>query len=174
MKDLDCAIVEWGILLAAIPHGRGRHNFYVSPADQIEASRYLFSSQPPWGWSIAMIKISMALMFLRIKRTPGWQRFLFGMICLQIVTAVVTNCAQFLQCRSLTALWGLKTANVQCWPVQGAQASIYINSLIGICTDITFSLLPITFIRKLSPHSGRRLCCAALWASVSLQALRRL
>jgi hypothetical protein len=103
----------------------------------------------------------MALMFLRIKRTPGWQRFLFGMIGLQVATAIAANCAQFLQCRPLAALWDPKTPNVKCWPIQGAQASIYINSVIGICTDVVFSLLPITFIRKLERPFWEKvvLCC---------------
>ncbi|KAH8665066.1 hypothetical protein BGZ60DRAFT_432314 [Tricladium varicosporioides] len=146
---LICALVEWTILMGSVAHGLGRHNFYVSDAETMEASRLLFISQPPWAWSIAMIKISMAFMLLRIKTSKPWKTFLYSMIGLQIATAVAANCAQFLQCRPLAALWDPNTPNVKCWAPKSAQLSIYLNSAIGISTDLIFSLLPITFIRKL-------------------------
>ncbi|KAF4629092.1 hypothetical protein G7Y89_g9060 [Cudoniella acicularis] len=159
---LVCALVEWGILMSSVSHGLGRHNFYVSPDEQIQASRLLFISQPPWAWSIAMIKISMACMLLRIKTTKPWKIFLYSMIGLQIATAVAANCAQFLQCRPLAALWDPNTPDVKCWDVKSSQLSIYLNSAIGICTDLTFSFLPISFIRKLERPFWEKVVIASL------------
>lgn len=147
--------------MASVSYGLGRHNFYISPADQEIAARLLFICQPPWAWSIALVKISIAFMLLRFKRTTRWKIFLYAMIGLQVIVAICSNCAQFLMCRPLAAQWNPHTPNIKCWPAKAVEATVYTNSIIGILTDLTFSILPITIIRHLNRPLWERtiICC---------------
>ncbi|KAN0109980.1 hypothetical protein V8E51_006367 [Hyaloscypha variabilis] len=110
---------------------------------------------------LGLVKSSMAFMFLRFKRTTRWKIFLYSMIGLQIVVVICVNCAQFLMCRPLAAQWNPHTPNVKCWPTKAIEASVYITSSIGILTDLTFSILPITIIRHLNRPFWERtvICC---------------
>ncbi|KAF4636970.1 hypothetical protein G7Y89_g1117 [Cudoniella acicularis] len=156
-----CGLVEFGILMSSIPYGFGRHLYYLQEPDAISAARLLFISQPPWAWTLSLIKISMACMFLRINRSKKWLMSMWPMILLQLVAAAVCNTAQFLQCVPLQALWDPNTPNVKCWAPSSIDASIYINAGMNISTDIIFSLLPITFIRKLDRPFWEKfvICC---------------
>jgi hypothetical protein len=147
--------------MASVAYGLGRHNYYVSPADQEIAARLLFIGQPPWAWSIALVKSSMAFMFLRFKRTTRWKIFLYSMIGVQVIVVICVNCAQFLMCRPLAAQWNPNTPNIKCWPTAAVEASVYITSIIGILTDLTFSILPITIVRHLNRPRWERtvICC---------------
>lgn len=147
--------------MASVSYGLGRHNFYISPADQEIAARLLFIGQPPWAWSVALVKMSMAFMFLRFKRTTRWKIFLYAMIGLQVVVAICINCAQFLMCRPLAGQWNPHTPNIKLWPPKVIEASVYITSAVGIVTDLTFSILPITIIRHLNRPLWERtvICC---------------
>lgn len=139
--------------MSSVVYGLGRHNFYLTAENRERANHFLFMGQPPWAWSIALIKSSMALMLLRFKHSRKWKIFLYFMIGLQLAIAIGVNCSQFLMCRPLTALWDPATLNVRCWSPPAIEASVYTSAVLGILTDFTFAILPITFIR----HLNRRL-----------------
>ncbi|RDL40551.1 uncharacterized protein BP5553_00530 [Venustampulla echinocandica] len=143
------AISQWGILLACIPLGLGRHNYYVSFEDGKAAGRLLLMSQIPWGWAIALAKISIACMLLRIKQDRKWQIALYTMIAIQLSTAILANVVQLSQCSPLSATWDPTTPGAKCWPITTAQTTVYVIAGIGIVTDITFALLPISFLWKI-------------------------
>lgn len=144
-----CALISWVTMLVSIRYGAGHHNFYVSADDQAAAARVIFIGEAPWAWAMAMIKISLAFMFLRIKRTKAWRIFLYVMIAIQIGAAVFANCAIVLQCRPTEAIWNQDIPNAKCWSLTTAQNTIYFSAALSISTDLTFSILPITFVRKL-------------------------
>src|SRR5438132_480198 len=41
-------LASWSIMLASVRYGVARHNYYVSPEDQILGEKFLFISQPPY------------------------------------------------------------------------------------------------------------------------------
>ncbi|KAF2181532.1 hypothetical protein K469DRAFT_588865 [Zopfia rhizophila CBS 207.26] len=142
--------IQMGLLIPRVNYGLGHHNYYIPPENRKEAMRLLFITQLLWIWAIAMCKISVAFMFLRIKREKRWLIFLYLSILLQVATAIASNVAQFVRCQPVAAQWDPTIAGAKCWGLTGTQANVYVNSAIVIVTDFIFSCLPITFIRKIN------------------------
>jgi hypothetical protein len=141
-------ITQFGIFLAAVPYGVGRHNFYIDPDDQINASRLLFFSQLPWGWSVAFGKISIALLLLRLKTGVGWRIFLYAMMAVQLASAVHANTMQLVSCRPISAAWRPEP-QAKCLSVQIIHDSIYVQGSVAVLTDFIFALIPLTFISNI-------------------------
>jgi hypothetical protein len=147
--------------MCSVAYGFGHHSFYITAENLELANRFLFMGRPPWAWSVALVKISMALMLLRFKHSTRWRIFLYSMIGLQVAIAIGVNCSQFLMCRPLAALWDPATPNVRCWTPIATEASVCTSAVLGILTDVTFATLPITFIRHLNRRLWERalICC---------------
>ena len=141
-------MVEWILLLISTTYGLGRHNYYVPAADEMQAEKFLFISQPSFPWAMAFTKISIACMLLRIHRSTSWVTFLYIMIVVQVLWAVTANVFQFSLCKPLAAIWDHSIKNPKCIPKEG-QISIYVTAAITILTDVIFSLLPLTFIVRI-------------------------
>jgi hypothetical protein len=133
-------------MLISIRYGAGHHDLYVSVDNQSAAARLIFMGEAPWAWGMAMVKISLAFMFLRIKHTKSWRIFLYFMIAVQVAGAIFANCAIFLHCHPMAAIWEHDVPNAKCWNLATA---IYFSAALSISTDLVFSILPITFVRKL-------------------------
>lgn len=144
------AIIEWSLFLAAVQHGAGRHNYYISKPEQIPAQHLLFASTVPWSVSMMFIKISIACMLLRIKQTRPWIIFLWTMIAIQIASCIASLVFQLVQCIPLAAIWDPERyPNAVCAKRESAFISIYVNSAIAITTDLIFAVVPISFITKM-------------------------
>ncbi|KAF2465221.1 uncharacterized protein BDR25DRAFT_91667 [Lindgomyces ingoldianus] len=160
---LILALIEWSLFTASVSYGAGRHNYYVPADKQIPAQHLLFSSTVPWAASMMFIKISIACMLLRIKRTRPWIIFLWTMIAIQIASCVASLVFQLVQCRPLAVIWNPAAhPNAVCTKPESAFISIYVNSSIAIATDLTFAVLPITFIRKMNRPLREKLVLSIL------------
>ena len=156
--------LQWAFILAAIPHGYGRHDFYVNPEDRKEAGLLLFASQMPWSWGVGLSKISIAFMLLRIKHTVRWKIFLYTMIIIQIVSAISANIVQFSICRPLSSIWNPFVQRDDCWPRHVAQICIIVNGVVAIVTDIIFTFVPLTFIYRIKRPLREKIVVSFLMA----------
>ena len=141
--------MQWALVLAAIPHGYGRHDFYVPPEERNKAGLVLYSSQVPWSWGVGLSKISIAFMLLRIKHSLRWKTFLYAMIIIQAASAISANIVQFSACRPLAAMWDPLISKGNCWPHQAFWICILVNGIIAIVTDVIFTCIPVSFIYKI-------------------------
>ncbi|KAH8731748.1 hypothetical protein GQ44DRAFT_755145 [Phaeosphaeriaceae sp. PMI808] len=152
------AILQFAVQCAACFHGFGRRTPFVSLANRTAGLRLVFVAQAIWYWSITLTKVSVALLLLRLKPGRRWKSFLYSMIVLVILTGVMQTCFLFLQCRPFSVYWdrslSAKGITVKCISVTFINGNIYANSTVNITTDLIFSFIPITFIRKL--HRPRR------------------
>jgi hypothetical protein len=55
--------------MSSVAYGLGRPNLYITAENLELANRFLFIGQPPWAWSVELVKCSMALMLLRFKHS---------------------------------------------------------------------------------------------------------
>lgn len=147
---------QFALVLSAIPYGVGRHNVYVDPRDQRQASKLLFLSQFPWGWSVAFGKISIALLLLRLKPGKHWHIFLYTMAAIQLGYAACATLMPLLRCRPISAAWDYKTEIRQCLPVGAVHAAIYTNGAVAVITDIIFALIPFTFLNSIRARLPER------------------
>jgi hypothetical protein len=128
-------------LLVAVHYGVGRHNYYV-PDDQEElAQKWLFLSQPPFPWSLAFSKVSIAWMLIRIQRDERWWTWsMYMLMTVSVGVAIVSNVFQLSMCKPISAIWDHSTPGAVCTDLHVAQRSIYITSALTIATDFALSL----------------------------------
>ena len=92
----------------------------------------LHVSFPIWPlsiWGVIFVKISVALMLLRIKQTKTWRIGMAALIGSLVVVGIVATILQILQCRPIQAYWDF-TIEAHCMSPKFIHASSYIyNSL---------------------------------------------
>jgi hypothetical protein len=138
------------LLLMTVPYtfGLDPNAFFLSNAQV--AFKYAIIAQPLWAWSMATIKISFALMLLRIEQIVGWRRFLWVMIILQVVIGVYNTIGILLQCIPIYKAWDLIGAVPgSCWSKEAQSTSTIVVAVFNIITDFIFAALPINFLRKI-------------------------
>jgi len=100
-------------------------------------------------WALALIKTSIAVMLLRLQQTIVWRRFLYGIIAVQITTAIYLTIMHLTRCIPLNSLWNPLLAEKRCWNDQAFRVSLTITSVIVIVTDVIYALIPLTFLRNM-------------------------
>lgn len=162
---------------ASCYYGIGRHSYYVSAEHAKTANYYSFVGQPICIWSLGFAKMSMACMLLRIKHTKTWMYGLYALILLVVLAGVISNIAEFIQCRPLAAMWDVAVAmkpTTKCIDAAVIQKIAYATtggffSLSGrfhcpgdeflltwggtamnILSDIVLSLMPISFLKNMN------------------------
>lgn len=138
------------ILLLTVPWLFDRDPASMTLADGQDSNFYGIIAQPIWAWSMALIKISVAVMLLRLEQERCWRRFLWAMIGLQVLLGIYNNCSQLLQCIPIEATWHFTDLeDAKCWSASTIRINIICVSTINITTDVIFALVPITFLRKI-------------------------
>ncbi|KAF2021145.1 hypothetical protein BU24DRAFT_404190 [Aaosphaeria arxii CBS 175.79] len=179
------AIANYIITSAAVISGLGRRQRFVSFARRRTAMELIFIGQVVWYWSILLVKISVACLLLRVKRSSRpWRIGLYSLITLLVGATIVQTCFQFLQCRPFQVYWDPREnrkGRVECFDRSIINGNIVAFSSLQVATDLLYSFIPITFIRKL--HLPRRekvfMCvlmglglfasCAAIIRTMTLQ-----
>jgi hypothetical protein len=148
------------IVCLACAHGFGQRKEYVSAASRLEAMRLVFICQALWNFAIGLVKISVALLLLRIKQTRNWRLFLYCTIVLLFLTTITSTLFQFLQCRPFSIYWDpsiFLTRKVECVSPEVINGSIVAASAVHVSTDLILSFIPISFIRKLHRPRGEKI-----------------
>ncbi|KAF2399305.1 hypothetical protein EJ06DRAFT_522802 [Trichodelitschia bisporula] len=160
------AMATWGCSTALIMFTGGKHVEYVDLDKMMRAARLGFAIMPLWIWSVTMVKISVCLMLLRIKRERMWQRGLLGLIGVLLVIAVAGMVSQLLQCRPLRANWNiyLKLEGGHCWDNSVLETVTYVLSALFGTTDLVCAFLPLFFIRQLNRPLREKIVLALLMA----------
>jgi hypothetical protein len=125
--------------------------------------KYASIAQPIWAWSMVFIKVSFALMLLRIEQAKLLRRFLFFMIGLQITLGIYNTLAIVLQCVPVRKAWDLLgVVPGTCWSRRALSISSISVSVIHILTDFLLAALPISFLRKIQRPVRERVLVGAL------------
>ncbi|KAF2865737.1 hypothetical protein BDV95DRAFT_506428 [Massariosphaeria phaeospora] len=160
------ALGQYALLAAAVVYGLGRHARFVSFQRRRTSLELIFISQVFWYWSITLVKLSVACLLLRVKRTHRWKVFLYAIMTLLVLAAIVQTCFQFLQCRPFAVYWDprvFRVVQVQCFRRSVINANIVLFSSFQVALDVVFSFVPITFIRKLNrPRREKIFMCVLM------------
>ncbi|KAK4158725.1 hypothetical protein QBC43DRAFT_273835 [Cladorrhinum sp. PSN259] len=159
---LIATTVQLGISLSAARYGFGRHNFYISAEDQVKASKLIFLGQFPSFWAVALGKIAIAFLLMRLKTGRAWHIFLYSMCAVQVGTATVATVMPLVRCRPVSVAWQYKTDVQDCWPIHYITIAIYVRSAIGIISDVIFALIPLTFLGNIRRSLRERMLVAFL------------
>jgi hypothetical protein len=156
-------VVNTSLLLAAMPYAftHQPNAFFLS--DSQAAFQKASIAQPIWAWSMVFVKVSFALMLLRISPSKPLRHFLWGMVILQFTLGVYNTLATLLQCVPVRKAWDLlNTVPGHCWSKYAVRISSISVSVIHVLTDFTLALLPISFLRHIQRPLRERVIVGAL------------
>jgi len=125
-----CSLISFGVNIAAVTYGAGRHAAYIFPPSKITTGlRLNFITQPLLLSGVTLVKVSIGFFLLRIApnnwyRRPiiGTNTFLLGITTFFVITL-------FVQCRPLAAVWDLSLRpTATCWEPGVLRNLAYANS----------------------------------------------
>lgn len=146
-------MAKYILVCIACAYGFGRRAKFVPQENRSNSLRLIFICQVIWYWSITLVKLSVALLLVRLKTTRGWRIFLFSIMGVLILNATLATFFQFLQCQPFSVYWdpsAFKNGDVKCIPRGAITGNIIAGSAVHVSTDLIFSFMPVTFIRKLN------------------------
>ncbi|KAH7396244.1 hypothetical protein BKA66DRAFT_509308 [Pyrenochaeta sp. MPI-SDFR-AT-0127] len=146
-------MAKYFLVCVACAYGFGRRAKFVPLENRSKSLRLIFICQVLWFWSITLVKLSVALLLVRLKPTRCWRIFLFSIMGVLILNAIMATCFQFLQCRPFSLYWDpsvFRKGGIECVPRSAITGNIIAGSAVHVSTDLIFSFMPITFIRKLT------------------------
>lgn len=122
--------------------------------------RLLVIAQLIWSLTLAMCKMSVAILLLRLRQGRRWKILLYLLVLLILAGTAATYISAFFQCRPIAALWDPLIPGAKCWKPKYVQARFFMVNISVIITDVTFSVAPVTFIRQLNrPLHERIVLC---------------
>ncbi|KAF2655007.1 hypothetical protein K491DRAFT_704878 [Lophiostoma macrostomum CBS 122681] len=158
-------LVDSVLLLNTVPFVFGSDPSKVTLADVQDSFRYATISEPIWAWAMCAIKVSVALMLLRLETGINMRRFLWANIAIQITLGIYNMIMQLIQCVPLAGAWDLLgTLNAKCWSADMIRTNLICVSSINIASDFLFALLPINFLRKVQRPLRERAIIGCLMA----------
>jgi hypothetical protein len=80
-----------------------------------------------WVWALNVIRISVALMLLRLKDSLPWKVTLWGIVAIQSAMLVVGTTMHLVMCRPISARWA-PTPSAVCIPNPSFMAYGYVYS----------------------------------------------
>lgn len=108
-------IIAFSSVLSVYAHkGGAAHRFDLQPAQVPQLTELNFVSQAFQVMSVAMGKVSVALLIYRLQPPTQWRTWLLGFLSTSsLIIAVLVIIIFFVQCRPTSALWRPGTGT--CW-----------------------------------------------------------
>jgi hypothetical protein len=119
------SIINWALLTDGLVSTGGRHVMYVSMPALSKYIRVGFYSQLILVWVMTWIKVSVALLFLRIEQSKSWRIGIWSLIGVVFSVAIAATIYQLLQCRPISANWDILGQNKDCWKPDQLKNIIY-------------------------------------------------
>lgn len=100
MAILGCALET-----VSVRFGFGRHEFYLTSEQIVQATKYNMVAIPPNLFSSAMAKISVCLFLTHLKQDRMTGYFLYTMAVILFTFSTATSILLLTQCQPVQALW---------------------------------------------------------------------
>ncbi|KAM7203310.1 hypothetical protein V8F33_002301 [Rhypophila sp. PSN 637] len=158
---LALTISWYGVDVAMYHHGRGLEG---AVPDAWTMGPLIVADGVLWVWGLCIIRISVALLLLRLKESRWWKSVLWTVIGVQICMLIVGTTMHLVMCRPLSARWA-PTPTANCIAPPKFMIYGYVYSAFTIASDLTLSLLPITFIHSLTRPVHEKVLISCLMAA---------
>ena len=143
--------IDSTLLLNTVPFVFGGDPSKVTLGDVEHSFKFATIAEPFWAWAMCSIKVSVALMLLRLESGVKLRRFLWINIAIQILLALYNMFQQLFQCVPLEGAWDLLgQLGAKCWSEDAIRINLICVSSINIATDFLFAMMPINFLRKVN------------------------
>ncbi|KAH8590786.1 hypothetical protein B0O99DRAFT_579764 [Bisporella sp. PMI_857] len=155
------AIARTGLQAASVHHGNGRHVQYLSGQQYRWIVMSSLFTQLLLFPTICLLKVSICLLLLRIKDTPGVKIIIYVIIGGLALTNGVPEFVLLAECRPFKAYWEPKSG--KCWDARVRIYSIYIQVGYSVITDLICSLMPVFVVYNLKiPIREKILICSLM------------
>ncbi|KAF2751800.1 hypothetical protein M011DRAFT_522742 [Sporormia fimetaria CBS 119925] len=121
---------------------------------------------PFWGWATGLVKISIGVMLLRFQQNRRLRGLTWAMIALNIALILLVGVVSLFSCVPYAANWDMQKTlkGSKCWGRAANRAIIYTPAVCNTLTDVVFSLMPLTFLRKIRRPTGEKVVIGGLMA----------
>jgi len=160
------SLIQWALNAASVSHGYGRHVVHLSPEQISRINQYQFFSFIPWAFALPCVKISIACLLFRLKRTTlRWRIFLFSMIAIQFGVCITSVTFTLRLVSPIRAWWDpAAIPEAKFLPIRAVNIELYTQAGVNITTDLLFALLPIAFISRMNQPLRTRIVICFLMA----------
>ncbi|DAA78147.1 TPA_exp: Integral membrane protein [Trichophyton benhamiae CBS 112371] len=161
---LACAVVNAAMVTTSIAHGTGRHQFYLTKEQAMQADKYNWISQGFHVASTNWAKVSIMLFLLRIigHATRQAPYFYGGMVFLSVVNFVCIFTI-YGQCMPVESLWD-HSIKGKCWNPRIQRDFAFFTGAVSAASDLALAIYPVRLISKLQMPFRVKLGLAAIFA----------
>ncbi|KAF3480616.1 uncharacterized protein GIQ15_05963 [Arthroderma uncinatum] len=162
---LACAVVNAAMVTTSIAHGTGRHQYYLTKEEAMQADKYNWISQGFHVASTNWAKVSIMLFLLRIigqAKSRQAPYFYGGMIFLSVVNFVCIYTI-YGQCMPVQSLWD-HTIKGKCWNPRIQRDFAFFTGAVSAASDLALAIYPICLISSLQMPLRVKLALATIFA----------
>jgi len=141
--------VTLGLTAAAVSHGLGRHDIYVTPEEFENIWKLEFSVFVIALWPSTLARISIAFMLLRIVPSVAWKVVLWGLVVVQVGDLIAADVIQLLECQPIQAMWS-QVEGAVCLTSDQMHWDVYTFIVLSLLCDFVFAILPMVIIWRLN------------------------
>ncbi|KAF1911273.1 hypothetical protein BDU57DRAFT_560404 [Ampelomyces quisqualis] len=142
------AIIRSSLQIASVKRGNGRHRWYLSAEDYEYINFLTWITQIFLFTNIGLLKCSICLLILRIKKEKVLRRCLYAMMVGLVLTNLEPILVLLAQCRPIEKSWKIMPHG-KCWPTEVRIYSIYAQVAYSVVTDFICALLPVAVLWKI-------------------------
>jgi hypothetical protein len=119
------SLAVWISSVYGIAATGGHHIIYIPIPLIIESVHLIWGVGLIYNYPNILVKISVAIMLLRVKRTKYWRIGLYSLIFSLVLVGVASTVMCLVMCRPISAFWSLTERETHCWTAdQMATASM--------------------------------------------------
>jgi hypothetical protein len=119
-------IVNWALTLSIQVTSGGRTPDTIPKI--VHTLKFAYISRLMWVWSVTFIKVSVALMMLRIKQTPAWRRGISALVATLLIFGIAMTISLLTQCWPIRKNWDITSLVGSCWSVNGQSIFTYVTT----------------------------------------------
>ncbi|KAF1939446.1 hypothetical protein EJ02DRAFT_513844 [Clathrospora elynae] len=150
------AVARTAIQIVSVQHGNGRHRWYISKADYEYVNFLTWLTQLFLFTNIGLLKCSICLLMLRIKKDRMLRYCLYGMMVGLVLTNLLPIIVLLAECNPPKQYWK-PSSKGKCWPTKVRIYSIYLQVAYSVITDLICALLPIAVLWKVKINMRTKL-----------------
>jgi hypothetical protein len=131
-------IAVWISSLYGLVETGGHHIIYLSPDVLVRCLRLTFFVGILINYPNVLVKISIAIMLLRIKTTKVWRIAIYSLLASLVFVGVMSTIITLLYCKPISAFWSLTDRSTHCWSAK----NMAVTPVIWYCKRV--AVPPIT------------------------------
>ncbi|PMD64179.1 uncharacterized protein K444DRAFT_482016, partial [Hyaloscypha bicolor E] len=148
--SLIIAMLNTSLITHAVSWGIGRHIYYLTPEETVNAIKFEFIAQTPGIVAPTLARISFAIYLLKFVGTSKFRRWiLWSVVWSQAIVNIIQLVLIFAQCEHFAALWDPSVGG-KCWSRKVQVYSGYFLGALNCIHDLILTFLPLVILKDLN------------------------